>query len=53
MVNRHVVTKQRLPSTKSIIKKIEASLATETTPKGKAQLEKALDYWKRRQKEKK
>ena len=50
MVDRHVVTKQRMPSIKSVIKGIEAELEKENTPEGKAQLERALDYWKRRKK---
>ena len=51
MVNRHVVTKQRMPSIKTVIKNIEAALATEVDPKGKEQLEKYLEYWKRRKEE--
>ena len=50
-MNRHVVTKQRAPSIKSLIAKIEAQLAIEVDPRGKAQLERALDYWKRRKEE--
>jgi len=52
-MDRHIVTKQRMPSIKSLIKNIEAQLAMEVNPKGKEQLEKYLGYWKRRQKEKK
>ena len=48
MVDRHVVTKQRMPSIKSVIERIESELAKEVDPKGKEQLEKNLDYWKRR-----
>ena len=51
MVDRHVVTKQRAPSVKSIIQKIEDALKTEVDPKGKEQLEKYLEYWKRRKEE--
>jgi len=47
-MDRHVVTKQRMPSIKAVIERIEAALAVEVDPKGKAQLERALDYWKRR-----
>jgi len=47
-VDRHIVTKQRAPSIKTVIKKIEAALATEVDPKDKEQLERALDYWKGR-----
>ena len=49
-MNRHVVTKQRMPSIKSIIKGIEDALAVEADPKGREQLERYLDYWKRRRK---
>ena len=52
-VDRHVVTKQRSPSIKSIIQRIEADLKVETTEKGKAQLEKYLDYWKGRKNKRK
>ena len=48
MVDRHIVTKQRMPSIKSIIEGLEAQLAMEVNPKGKEQLEKYLEYWKRR-----
>jgi len=48
MVNRHVVTKQRASSIRSIIKGIEDALLVEVVPKGKEQLEKYLEYWKRR-----
>ena len=48
MVNRHVVTKQRAPSIKSIIKGIEDALLVKVDPKGREQLEKYLEYWKRR-----
>jgi len=51
MVDRHVVTKQRSPSIKSIIQKIEDALKTEVDPKGKEQLEKYLEYWERRKEE--
>ena len=51
MTDRHIVTKQRMPSTKSVIKRIETALAVEETTRGKVQLEKALDYWKRRRNE--
>ena len=44
MVDRHVVTKQRAPSIKSIILRIEDALKTEVDPKGKEQLEKYLEY---------
>ncbi len=47
MVNRHVVTKQRAPSIKSLIERIEAQLAMEIDPSGREQLEKYLEYWKR------
>jgi len=50
-MDRHIVTKQRAPSIKSLIAKIEAQLAIETDPKGKEQLEKYLEYWKRRKEE--
>ncbi len=53
MVNRHVVTKQRAPSTKEVIRRIEELLAVETAEKGKAQLEHALAYWKTPKKERK
>lgn len=46
MVDRHVVTKQRAPSDKEMIRRVEAALAIEENPKGRAQLERALDYWK-------
>lgn len=52
MVDRHVVTKQRAPSIKEIIKRIEDLLAAEATEKGKTQLEKSLGYWKGRKKAK-
>jgi len=48
MVNRHVVTKQRAPSIKSIIERLEAQLAVEVDPEGREQLEKYLECWKRR-----
>jgi len=48
MVNRHVVTKQKAPSTKEVIRRIEDLLAVETTERGKAQLERSLEYWKGR-----
>jgi len=48
MVNRHVVTKQRAPSIKSIIERLEVQLAVEVDPKGREQLERYLDYWKGR-----
>jgi len=51
MVDRHVVTKQRAPSIKSIIQRLEDALKTEVDPKGKEQLEKYLEYWKRRKEE--
>lgn len=49
--NRHVVTKQRMPSIKTVIKNIESALASEVDPKGRTQLERALDYWNRRRNE--
>ncbi len=45
MVNRHVITKQRAPSIKTVLARIEAMLKVETTEKGRAQLEKSKDYW--------
>lgn len=48
MVDRHLITRQRKPSIKSIIEKIEAAIETEVDPAGREQLEKYLDYWKRR-----
>ena len=33
-------------TTAEVIADIEKALAAETTPEGKAQLEKALEYWK-------
>ena len=51
MVDRHVVTKQRSPSIKEVIARIEAMLVVETTEKGRAQLEKYLKYWERRKEE--
>jgi len=49
MVDRHVVTKQRAPSIKSIIAGLEAQLAVEVDPQGREQLEGYLEYWRRRQ----
>ena len=51
-MDRHVITKQRMPSIKTVIKNIEAQLAMEMDPKGREQLERYLDYWKRRKEEK-
>jgi len=51
-MDRHVVTKQRMPSIKTVIENIEAALLVEKTEKGREQLERALDYWKRRRNDK-
>ena len=48
MVDRHVVTKQKAPSIRSIIGGIEDALKTEVDPEGREQLEKYLEYWKGR-----
>ncbi|KKL53263.1 hypothetical protein LCGC14_2277210 [marine sediment metagenome] len=53
MVNRHVVTKQRAPSIKEMVRRTEALLEEETDPKGIKQLEGYLAYWKGRQKRRK
>ncbi len=51
MVNRHVVTKQRAPSTKSMIARIEVKLAMELTPEDRSYYEYALDFWRKPKKE--
>ena len=42
MADRHVVTKQRAPSIKSMIGRLELLLEVEETERGKCQLENAL-----------
>lgn len=45
-VDRHVVTKQRSPSNREMVRRCEALLEKEETEAGRAQIEKALTYWK-------
>jgi hypothetical protein len=48
MVDRHVKTKQRSPSIKSVLAGIREAQAKETTPEGKATWQDAIDYWEKR-----
>ncbi len=46
MVDRHIRTKQRPPSIKTIITRLEAKLEVEETTKGKEDIQRYIDYWK-------
>ena len=49
MIDRHVRTKQRAPSIRSIIARLEKMLEIETSEEGRILLQRGIDYWKGQQ----